>query len=106
MFQAGSGMFAKVCEGSRGRQTPHLLAEIQEAAGTSNSLLFKNEVVDINLKNTFQINATYICSWRLLNLPWRPDSCAENIRNHSFFILSGNQYVLQVNHPMEAALVS
>ena len=38
VFQAGSGMFAKVREGSRGRQTPHLLAERQEAARTRNSL--------------------------------------------------------------------
>ena len=55
-------MFVRVREGSRGRQTPHLLAERQEAAGTSNSVWFKHEVVDFNLKNTFQTNATYICN--------------------------------------------
>ena len=55
-------MFVRVREGSQRRQTPHLLAERLEAAGTSNSLLFKHEIVDFNLKNTFQTNATYICS--------------------------------------------
>ena len=55
-------MFVRVREGSRRRQTPHQLAERQEAAGTSNLLLFKHEVVDSNLENTFQANATYICS--------------------------------------------
>ena len=80
-------MFVRVREGSRRRQTPHLLAERQEAAGTSNSLLFKHEVVDSNLKNTFQANATYICSWQLLNLPWRPDSGTENKKSFIFYFI-------------------